>query len=117
MPASGNARISRFVRLSALTGGPAHPNTLIATTNRIVPAQTSRFDHRCDTVNAFPYLLPPGRALAVVFLDRVDGQFDGRLVPTAVELALLGRRDPDELPALDLHADQADAALLPADVG
>src|SRR5262245_56768272 len=116
MPASGNARISRFVRQSALTGCPAQPSSLTATTNRIVPAQTSEFDHRCDTVNTFLVSDPASyEPLALVLLDRVDRQLDGGLVATAVELALLDRRDAHELAVLHLQADEADAALLSTD--
>src|ERR1700730_14663809 len=55
MPASGSENTNRFSRVVPLTGLPAHPCQLMATTNAIVPAHTSRVDHRLLTL-----VLPPG---------------------------------------------------------
>ena len=97
----------------ALTGFPAHACTLTTTMNTIVAAQTSRFDHRWFTSRA------PSSAelvLALVFLHRVDRELERRLVVVAVERARLDRVDAHELAVLHLHADEARAPDLPADV-
>src|SRR6476659_1809748 len=111
MPASGSAITRRLVRLVPSTGLPAHAVLLTRTMNAIVPAQTSRFDHRCDT----PTLLRPvydELALTLVFLDRIDDQRQRRLGNTrGVQVAIkgpgFGRLHAHELAALDLHADEA----------
>src|SRR5258708_3004420 len=119
MPASGSANTTRLVRLVPLTEFPAHAVLLTSTTNAIVPTQTSRFDHPCDT----PHLPPPHPpradyelSLTLVLLRRVDAERQRRLVVVAVEGPRLLRVDPLELAVHDLHADQARAADLAADV-
>src|SRR6478609_7939297 len=104
MPAMGNAKISMSTIVVHVTGTPAHALQLTATIMMIVAAMTNRLDRVFTT----------GRSSAVC-LDRVDRDRDD--VAGAVELAGLGRVDADELPVLHLHADQALAADLAADVG
>src|SRR5438876_212499 len=120
MPASGSAITRRLVRLVPLTGLPAHAVLLTKTTNAIVPTQTSRFDHRCDT----PALLRAvydELALTVILLGRIDRQRQRRLgntrgVLVAIECPRFDRVDAHEFSVLDLHADQARAPELAADI-
>src|SRR6185437_9322394 len=104
MPASGNAKIRRSSTDSRVIGAPAHAALLTATTRMAVAASTNRLDRVFTTGHS-----------SGVGLHGVDR--DVERAAGAVELALLGRVDLHELPALDLHADQALAADLTADVG
>src|SRR6478752_2017772 len=96
---------SRLVRVVALTGLPAHASLLTMTMNAMVPAHTSRFDHRCDNALSFaPEYAAP--VLALVFLCGINRQRQGRLVVVAVERSGLHRVDAHELAVLDLQTDQ-----------
>src|SRR5258708_19317865 len=115
MPASGSARTTRFVRLVPVTGLPAHAVLLTTTTNAIVPAQTSRFDHRCGTP-ALLRVVDDEPALAVVLGGRIDPECERRLVVVPIEGAGLDWVDALEHVVDHLHADQTRAADLAADV-
>src|SRR5215470_11530616 len=115
MPANGSARTSRLVSVVALTGFSAHAATLTPTTKAIVPSQTSRFDHRCDTKTSPAVSYVVASPLTVIFGRRVDVEDDRRLrvarrVLVAVEGARLDRVDTHELAVLHLHPDETRAA-------
>src|SRR5258708_19566266 len=101
MPAAGSARTTRLVRDVPLTGLPAQAALLTKTMNAIVPAQTSRFDHRCDTPD--PLRDQADLALTVVFLGGVDRQLQRLLVVVPVELPGLHPLHPHNLPLPPLH--------------
>src|SRR3954451_23917762 len=115
MPATGRATTIQFVMLVPLTGLPAHAALLTKTMNAIVPAQTSKFDHRCDNpellLAAYDELVS-----AVIFRSRVDLELQGRLVVVAVEGPGLHGVDALELAVDHLHADEARTPDLAADV-
>src|SRR5262245_25704481 len=109
MPARGNAKTIRFRMLDPLTVLPAHASLLTTTMKSAVPTHTSRFERRWLTT-----MHPLRVSSAVEFLERIDRERRHR--STAVELAGLGRVHPHELAVLHLHADDAHAAELAADV-
>src|SRR3954452_7423932 len=104
MPANGSANMSRSTSVVAVTGACAHADQLTPTTSAAVVRMTSRLDRVLTTGDS-----------SLERLHRVEGH--GERAARAVELAGLDRIDPHELAVLHLHADQALAGLLLADIG